>query len=89
MLLQIVGRKKSKIQSKKNGKSYTIINTHEKDPDWMGVNSTTQFLDDDTMGRISVETDSGEIYLPDGKKYYFDADYNRYGRIVGGRIYND
>lgn len=88
MKLQIIGMNRSVITSKRTGKKYVIIATHEKSPDWIGLNPTVQFLSEDIMRDISIETDNGEIYCADGKKYIFEADYNSRGYIVGGRIYN-
>lgn len=88
MKLQIIGMKKTPITSKKNGQKYIIIATTEKSIDWSGICPTTQFLSEDIMNEISIETDNGEIYVADGKKYMFDADYNSRGQLVGGRIYN-
>lgn len=88
MKLQIIGMKKTPITSKKNGKQYVLIATTEKTTDWFGICPTTQFLTEDLLRDLSIETDNGEIYVADGKKYYFDADYNSRGQLVGGRIYN-
>lgn len=88
MKLQIIGMKKTPITSKKDGRQYYIIATTERNPEWTGICPSTQFLSDDIMRDLSIETENGEIYVADGKKYYFDADYNSRGRLVGGRIYN-
>lgn len=88
MKLQIIGMKKTPIISKKNGKEYVLIATTEKNNDWFGICPTTQFLTEDLLRDLSIETDNGEIYVADGKKYYFDADYNSRGQLIGGRIYN-
>lgn len=88
MKLQIIGMKKTPVTSKKTGKQYVIIATTEKTPDWFGICPTTQFLTEDLLRDLSIETENGEIYVADGKKYYFDADYNSRGQLVGGRIYN-
>lgn len=88
MKLQIIGMRKTPITSKKNGKQYVLIATTEKTPDWYGICPTTQFLTEDLLRDLSIETENGEIYVADGKKYYFDADYNSRGQLVGGRIYN-
>lgn len=89
MILQIIGRRKERITSKKNGNSYYVISMIEKSPDWYGLNPNTYFITDEVMHEVKIETDNGEIFLPDGKKYMFDADFNSRGFLVGGRIYND
>lgn len=88
MKLQIIGMKKTPITSKKDGRQYYLIATTERNPEWYGICPETQFLSDDIIRDLSIETENGEIYVADGKKYYFDADYNSRGRLVGGRIYN-
>lgn len=88
MKYQIIGAMKSPITSSKNGKRYIAISVVEKSDNWFGMNATQLMLSQEALQNISIETESGEMYVPDGKKYYIDVDYNARGFVLGGRVYN-
>ena len=43
---------------------------------------------DSALANTSVETEDGEFYAKNEKKYFIDIDYDRNGYIVSARVYN-
>lgn len=89
MKYQVIGAMKAPFTSKKNGKQYMSISVAQKDINWAGVKGETILLAEDVLKDADIQTDSGEMYANDGKKYFVDIDYNNRGFIIGLRFYND
>lgn len=76
-------------KTRRDGTEYRSICVIERDPDWTGLKSIQIPFTREDWGRMSIETNDGEIFSTgNGKKYYIDLNYNRYGGIVSARVYN-
>lgn len=89
MKYQVIGMSKSFFISKKNGKQYTNICIAHKDISFLGLHAETILLSEDALRDADIQTESGEMYATDGKRYFVDIDYNNRGFIVGLRFYNE
>lgn len=89
MKYQIIGAMKMPQQTK-NGKKYIGISVvpQQKDDRWSGLMAEQITLWESSLANLDVDTDNGEIFVNDGKKYYIDIDYARNGFINGARVYN-
>lgn len=88
MKYQIIGAMKAPFTSKKNGKQYLSICVASKDINWTGVKAEPILLSEDQLRDADIQTESGEVFANDGKKYYADIDYNNRGFIIGLRFHN-
>lgn len=89
MKFVVIGASRESFTSKKNGKRYRTISVAQKDINWIGTHGETMVLSEDNLNVADIETDNGEIFAADGKKYIVDIDYNNRGFIVGMRFYNE
>lgn len=89
MKYQVIGAMKAPFTSKKNQKQYMSICVAQKDINWIGVKAEPILLSEDVLKDADIQTENGEMFAYDGKKYMVDIDYNNRGFIVGLRFYND
>lgn len=88
MKYMMLGMQRDTITSKKTGKKYKFISVGSKDVNWIGVKGESIMISEDNLMNADIQTESGELYAVDGKKYYVDIDYNNRGFIVGLHFYN-
>lgn len=89
MEYQIIGKASTSFRSKKNNKEYLPICVISKDLTWTGLKAEQILLSEDVLKGLSVDTDSGEIFVQnDGKKYFIDIQYNNRGFIIDAKVYN-
>lgn len=88
MEYRIIGMQKNAFTSKKNGKQYLPISVAVKDINWAGMKVEQILLSEDVLQGMSIDTESGEIFAPDGKNYFINIDYNNRGFIVDAKCYN-
>lgn len=89
MKYQVIGAAKAPFTSKKNNKAYQSISVAQRDINWIGVKGEVIILNEDVLRDADVQTENGEMFANDGKKYWVDIDYNNRGFIIGLRFYND
>lgn len=89
MKFMMLGIQRDTITSKKTGKKYKFISVGSKDVNWLGIKGESIMISEDSLMNADIQTESGEMYAVDGKKYVVDIDYNNRGFIVGLRFYND
>lgn len=89
MKYQIIGATSTTKETKK-GKHYRILSVIPtiKEIDFIGLHGTEIALWDNALENTSLETDNGEFYAKNDKKYFIDIDYDRNGFIVSARVYN-
>lgn len=88
MEYQIIGKAASSFRSKKNNKEYLPICVLSKDLTWTGLKAEQILLSEDVLKGLSVETETGEIFANDNRKYFIDIQYNNRGFIVDAKVYN-
>lgn len=88
MEYQIIGKAASSFRSKKNNKEYLPICVLSKDLTWTGLKAEQILLSEDVLKGLSVDTDSGEIFANDNRKYFIDIQYNNRGFIIDAKVYN-
>lgn len=90
MKYQIIGSMRE-IKTTKKGARYiklSLIPTL-KESEWTGLHAEQITLWENALLNTSLETEGGEWYASNNKKYYIDVDYDRNGYIVSARVYND
>lgn len=89
MKYQIVGAMRVAQETKK-GKKFRIFSVIPvlKDDRWIGLPAEQITLWDSVLSELDIQTESGECYAKDDKKYYIELDYNRNGYIISAKIYN-
>ena len=89
MKYQIIGSSTTTRETKK-GSHYRILSVIPtlKELNFVGLHGTEVTLWDSALANTSVETENGEFYAKDDKKYFIDIDYDRNGFIVSARVYN-
>lgn len=88
MEYQIIGKAVSSFRSKKNNKEYLPICVLSKDLTWTGLKAEQILLSEDVLKGLSVDTDNGEIFANDNRKYFIDIQYNNRGFIIDAKVYN-
>lgn len=89
MKFQIIGSNRE-ISETKSGHRFIklcVVSTLN-DTKWVGLHGEEIVLWDDTLNNLSFDTERGEFYAKNEKKYFIDIDFDRHGHIVSGRVYN-
>lgn len=89
MKYQIIGASTATKETKK-GSHYRILSVIPtlKELNFIGLHGTEIMLWDSALANTSVETEDGEFYAKNDKKYFIDIDYDRNGYIISARVYN-
>lgn len=88
MEYQIIGKAASSFRSKKNNKEYLPICVLSKDLTWTGLKAEQILLSEDVLNGLSIDTETGEIFANDNRKYFIDIQYNNRGFIIDAKVYN-
>lgn len=89
MKYQIIGAENATKETKK-GNHFRVISVIPtlKELTFVGLHGQEIILWDSALANTSVETESGEFYAKNDKKYFIDIDYDRNGYIQSCRVYN-
>ena len=89
MKYQLIGASNQTVETKK-GNHFRILSVIPtlKELNFTGLHGQEITLWDSALANTSVETEDGEFFAKNDKKYYADIDYDRNGYIQSVRIYN-